>query len=282
MKSTTSEYTLTVYVYPSPYGIDWSSPKNLTRTAIRNQFNRIGRSIGHIHIEIKSPQKQILTGMIQKSKIEERKLLFLDQIGFGILLHSFKGALETTEDILKELERRKTKIGKLSFIRFLISKNTFDRLEQYLNEYKNTDLHYGLPNRPRYLEGAGCTAYATSFLEVGGILLDELKTHWANQVRIPVSLLGGRYHPENKKCPLWKLALLSNSVKWAGIGEKQETVHFWDPDRMHSWIIEKWNSIQSSSEFVATEFVVTQDGLAKGLVFDATQYPTPVEPIWKK
>ncbi len=280
MKPNLNEYSLTLYFYPSPYGIDWSSPKSLTKTAILNQFNRIGRSIGHVHIELKSPEHHIITGMTQKSKTEERKLLFIDQIGYGILLHSFQGAIEETHNIIPEIERRK-KIGKFSFLKFEITKHHFERAYLYLEEYKKYEFfnQYGLANRPRFGEGAGCTAFAASFLEVTGLMLDEFKSHWTNTVKIPHHLAGGKFHKENKKVPLWKLLFHDEYSSWAEDHEPHHFIYFWDPDRMHQWCVHTWNH---ESKHNSGKYKLIQEGKAKGLILNASHHSIPDEPLWKK
>ena len=47
---------------------------------------------------------------------------------------------------------------------------------EYFHEYRDRGYaqNYGLPLRPRYGEGAGCSAFAVSFLDVAGLLASDL------------------------------------------------------------------------------------------------------------
>ncbi|MBI2604828.1 MAG: hypothetical protein HYW49_01985 [Deltaproteobacteria bacterium] len=298
-----SDFELTLYFYPSPYGIDWSSPRGLARSAVLNQFSRDGRSIGHVHIELKAPDGSgtsplhLVTGMIQRSHTEERALLFSEKVGLGILFHDFQGAIEQTESAAAEIKRHCRK-GTISFLKFLIGARTHARALSYLREFieRGDCAHYGLPNRPLHGEGGGCTAFSTSFLEITGLMEEEFLRDWTQRIRVPRSLLGGTYAdpeffgehsprtPKEKNLAraagvsLARLLLPFGTSRWAGENEAHREVFFWDPDRMHGWVQRVWHEESTSP---TGRFRLETREKARGLVADRRGLHAPEGPLWK-
>lgn len=175
---------LTLFFIPSPTKLKWESPKVLTESVLKNEiinflFSKT-HSIGHANIEVKCKVQgktvSFLTGMTGAENREVMDVLLKKKIGMGILLHTFKGHLDELPLIQKDFKQR-FKNGKISYIRFLISEETCTRLNEYYVEYQRLGLQnsYGLSNRPLYKEGAGCSAFAASFVEVAGLFLPELE-----------------------------------------------------------------------------------------------------------
>ncbi len=297
------DFELTLYFYPSPYGIDWSSPRSLTLSTVLNQLNREGRSIGHVHIELKAPAVNessplhLVTGMTQRSRAEERALLFLKNVGLGVLFHDFQGAIEQTEKAAAEIERRCRK-GTISFLKFLISADTHSRALQYVHEFTESGdcAHYGLPNRPLHGEGGGCTAFSASFLEITGLMEEEFLRNWTQRIRVPHTLLGGPYidpdffgeqSPRTPKEKNWmsatgvslaRLLLPFGNSRWASENEPHREVFFWDPDRMHDWVQRIW---REESATPTGRFQLETRDKARGIVADRRGLPAPIGPLWK-
>ena len=158
-------FYLSLYIIASPFGIDWSSPRSLLISNLRNQIFGKSRKLGHINIRLSGPDREdILTGMVS-THLDSKTQLLKNGIGFGIFWHTFPGQLESAMPLKAELpsyiyERR------LSQIRIKISETQHRKLVQYLEEYKKSgaDKKYGLYHNPLKKEGAGCTAFAMSFL----------------------------------------------------------------------------------------------------------------------
>ncbi len=298
-----SDFELTLYFYPSPYGINWSNPRRLTRSTVLNQFSLDGHSIGHVHIELTAPAGNgtsptcLVTGMIQRSRSEERALLFLRNIGLGILFHDFQGAIEETEKAAAEIERRCRK-GTASFLKFLISARAHARALTYVREFteRGDCAHYGLPNRPLHGEGGGCTAFGASFLEIAGLMEEEFLRDWTQRIRVPQALLGGAYAdpeffgehsprtPKDKNfaraagVSLVRLLLPFGDSRWARENEPHREVFFWDPDRMHGWVQRVW---REESERPTGRFQIETRAKAHGLVADRRGLHAPEGPLWK-
>ncbi len=267
-----AQNTLTLYLYPSYYGLSWSSPAALTRSTVLNTipdiFTKNGISIGHLSVEVNcqaeggEPARRMASAMTK------------EKIGLGLLFHDFKGALEAPERIDKRLGKR-ARHGHVAFLTYKINPGTCHRLLRYYDEYraKGYDQHYGLPNRPRYGEGAGCSAYGASYLELGGLLTEEQRGAWMKTLDVPLKYVGG---PETgRKERLVKLLFPLRRTRWAQGEETSKTVAFYDPDSMYGWIMGKVRAHDAASDYQLKTL-----GRSYGIVFDATGVPTPDGPLW--
>jgi len=292
--------SVTLYAMPSPAGIDWRNPHELAKSVLWNHLTfvpfTLSHRIGHANVEIlcesnrQVAKRHILTGMTNSAGTgpSDLKLLVLNGVGLGILLHNFAGTLQSESEIQQDLTERFQAQGAVSFIRFEISSATCAHLTHYFDEYRERgfDQHYGLPNRPRYGEGAGCSAFAMSFLELVGILdhpsFQAFKRSWSKTIRIPDRLVAKSY-TQSSHSPewlgLWRLLLpFREALSWAI--EQEETareVFFWDPDAIYHWIEAQWNSADENSSGV---FRREHKHAAIGLTADVTHIRVPQGPVW--
>lgn len=268
---TTQTYAneLSLYFIPSPKGMDWSSPSQIAKTALMNKLAFKSHFMGHVWVELKCGNEHDLTGMIGQN-FDYLSQLLLNNRGLGILYHSFDGRLEDKADIEKE-KAGYLQNGGLNFITFKINEAQCKRASDYLTQYRknNVGRHYGLANRPRYGEGAGCTAFGTSFPDVLNILDQDMKESWSQSVNIPLELAGPPLRDEGVS--LFKV--MFNSGAWATDKEPHQRLTFWDPDRMYNWVKEKISKKQTGYEIVKNQNI-------EGVVFDKTHVPVPEEPIW--
>lgn len=232
------------------------------------------RSIGHVSVELRvNGELRFLTGMSQVGKNKQSaELLFAKSRGLGVLFHDFKGRLETSEELLPELEKR-FRSGKLSFITFQLNAITASRVERYLREYRENGghEHYGLPNRPLYGEGAGCSAFGASFLEVAGVLDPLYREKWTRLIRVPRAFVGDS--KAGRKVSILKVL---QCRAWATESEPHESVFFWDPDLMHQWVIATWDACRTSNDSNRAS-----KKNARGLLLNRTEVVAPEEPIWR-
>ncbi|OGR10122.1 MAG: hypothetical protein A2341_05935 [Deltaproteobacteria bacterium RIFOXYB12_FULL_58_9] len=280
------DHKLTFFFFPSPHGIDWSSPKNLTLTTIKNQLG-IGKHrhpIGHVNIGLTSTNDSatetthFLTGMVAQSAAVQRKQV-LGGYGLGVLFSSVPGRLESIDEVNEQLPARYAS-GKLSFLTFRVSPSTAARLAVYVDAYRNfgLDHSYGLQNRPLHGEGAGCSAFAASFLEVAGLQFQELRDNWTLTRTAPLKLLGG---PDaGEKVPLWRV-LGPAGATWATAGEPGEEFTCWDPDAMHAWLTNQWNRTQRGEPpCLELPLSLSHRGRALGIIVNARDVHTPSGPIF--
>lgn len=264
-----SKQELTLYFIPSPQGIDWSSPTNLAFSTLKNVLSFKPRFMGHVFVELKCQDQHELTGMAAQN-LDYLNQLLIQEKGLGILYHGFEGRLEDKNTSQKELQEF-LKNGKASFTRFELSPSQCQRAMNYLDEYRknNVQRYYGLAHRPRYGEGAGCSAFGVSFLEVLNILDQEMKESWSESINIPLKFAGSPL-TDNR---ISFLNLLLNAHSWAKEGESSQRLTFWSPDKMHEWVLKKVKLKQASYQVLKIEN-------ASGVLFNKSHFPAPEGPIW--
>jgi hypothetical protein len=228
-----------LHLLRSPLGIDWSTPWKLTNSVLLNQVAPVGDkrrySISHVFIELKcdSLGVHLLRGMTSATDTEERELLFKKGYGLGIMFHTYQGKLEKNASILKDLAPYKGSKRRAE-LAIKISSSTCQRLVEYAREYEELgygQMYSGLQADPLKREGAGCSAFAVSFLRVGG-LMDKFTNEWKKIIDVPKSLIGGPI--TGGKVHLGTL-LTRPFARW---NSKVSHVHLeaWDPEAMHSWV----------------------------------------------
>ncbi len=267
-----SSQELTLYFLPSPVGLDWSSPKGLVWSALKNRLKDSNRFIGHVFVEYKCQQGSELTAMTAKTFDYFQQIVFEGR-GLGVLYHSFEGRLETKEELAPELKKLLDE-GKVSFARFTLNEGHCERLTTYLREYRGhrVERHYGLVHRPLYGEGSGCSAFGASFLEVAGLLDQDLVEGWSNYIRVPLDLAGPPL--TDQTVSIYRLLFSANS--WGIEGAPHRVLTFWDPDRMDKWVKEK---LTRPLPLGMRPLVI---GKSKGVVLDRKLRPAPTHVIWRK
>lgn len=260
---------LTLHFIPSPHGMDWTTPATLAKSALINRISFKPRFIGHVFVELTCGERHELTGMVGKH-FDYLNQLLVEQKGLGILYHSFQGKMETKEEILPELTKFQDE-GYSNFVTFKISKNQCERALSYLEDYRknNYGKFYGLANRPRYGEGAGCSAFGASFVDVLGIMDEDIQKSWSETVRIPLQFAG----PPLQEKGVNLLKIMFNATSWAKEGEAYQELTFWDPDRMFNWVKNKVETKDASYQII-------KNREAMGVVIDRSSIPLPSEPVF--
>jgi hypothetical protein len=278
-----SNATLTLYFTPSPLGLDWSTPSKLARDIVKNyavksRFGHTKRFMGHVNVELKykddNENVDILTGMTA-ANLNALPLLLKDKIGLGIIFHSFPGRLESNEEIIPELAQYAEHGNKkMNFCRYRINLEMAKRVKQYIDIYKehNMGRYYGLYNSALHGEGAGCSGFGASFLDVMGIINDEHRTHWANCVHVPHSI-AGKPITKNK---VNFLSLLFKDFEWSDKEDHHE-IFFWDPDLMYQ---DTQRRLQKGS--IPTNASIVMFDKTQGLEYDITDINPPTDPIFKR
>lgn len=241
-------HELTIYVIPSPVEFDWSSPSSLLQTYLKSFAKSLLTSqnyaLGHMFVVITSPglEEPLYTGMRSASRSEQQQKVLRDKIGLGILGAGLQGRLESREE-LEAVIRQYTMGKNLAAITYRISDQAFHRIMQFLDYFDTPDENNHLPSRhyggtfwPLYeYEGAGCTAFGVSMLELAGLEGPELK-NWRVEVNIPMDLVGGDLHPGNKV----SLRDILKTKNWHdGSGEPNiDFIPFmiYDPTLVYNWI----------------------------------------------
>lgn len=272
-------HELTVYSIPSPWGMDWSSPRALAVAGMKNKvsFKHVGHkhAIGHVFIQLKDPtlDGEVLTGMTTVSQEEEIALAVKHGYGLGALTASMHGKFDSSEKLRVDMEAR-FKSGLISFMRFKLSPENGARLATFFKQYqaRGADQHYGGADRPRYAEGGGCSAFGVSFIDVAGLLEPEYHEHWKVLLRIPRRLFGGPW--TGLEVPLRRIFFYG---RWANEDEPHAKLTMWDPSLIHDWITQKW---EDERESPTGKWTPELRGRARGLLVDARERPAPQEPIF--
>ena len=283
--------SLTLQIIPPKPKLSWKNPRKLLISTLKATAFAKGHSIGHVTVHVKCDALfeheepiNFMAGMTQADSKEQSRVLLKDKKGMGVIFHWFKGYHETTEDIKKDIPRYLEQRNRFATIRFKINHTSCLKLHRYWKEYeeKGVGANYGLENRPRYGEGAGCTAYATSYVELAGLLNPTLKSAWSRFHRVPMDLIG---NPE-KKVSLLKVLIHQKSSRWAKENEVHKKIFFYDTQPMWSWMEKLWDSKDQLPEgyFVDEEM---QNKYSRGkkkkimaLLIDGRSVPTPLNPIW--
>jgi len=274
---------LTLYVIPSYAPIDWSSPSNLYKSALKSYseafFQKKNYPIGHLFLELKTPfcDSVILTSITSVSGKEQRDLVLKDKVGLTILGTPVSGRMESSSE-LKEKIRRFSAKKKLAFIQFAINDQAAKRVLEYIRRFttKNSEgrspsERYGGAFWPLFEnEGAGCSSFGISALETTGFNID--RAEWYADLMIPMNLLGG---PGNggKKVHASDIRRTKSWYNGTGIvNEDFVPLRTYDPSMIFHWIVKQIKSPDKSSEgFSPVEKLRTSSSktVIPGLFYDA-------------
>jgi hypothetical protein len=266
------EDSLTIFMIHSPCGINWKGPKKLFWSTAINHLMSKTRRLGHAMVRVRCSDYngnpiEVWSGVTDTGQANI-KLLIKDKLGLGTLFDGMPGKMESGELLQVEAEER-IQSKTINYIQYKIAKSTSQRLIRYQKEFvENSGFHtYGLPCRPRYLEGAGCSAYAVSYLELAGILSDEHFKDWSYTVNVPEKYIGGK--TTGRKVSFFSLLLMPFWTKWGREDQAHKKVFFWDPDTMY----------RHTEKLLSSKDSVTEDG--RGICYDFSNIATPDYSIWK-
>jgi len=243
----TKSNDITIYVITSCGPIDWSNPSKLFKSlnicyinaALRKNYYIIGHTIARINSPLLS--KPLFVAMSGVSNTEKLKLVFIKKLGLGALGATIQGHIESEESIKKGIKLY-TKRGNIAFIKFLIPEKSIQRVLKFVEYYQNRELKKFIPADmyngalyPRYEnEGAGCSAFGISLLDVANILPAESKD-WSVKLKLPMTLIGGEFN--NNPWSMCKTKSWFNGEGIEGIEFINHTMY--DPSIIYNWIINK-------------------------------------------
>lgn len=264
--STNTQNQLIIYSVNPPTPIDWSTPGKAFKSIFRNSFinegydveyedslgNMVKRKqsikthfIGHMFMELKcAGYPSILTGMSSPG-YEEIKGLMIDGKSFTQIISTTKGHFNTSAELQKEIDIRKEKVGNLQYMGVNLKSNSCEELLKYLTEYRACGVNQrygGLSANPHRGEGAGCSAFALSFLQrlkVMPMIDDLTDNNFGNEFKrtiiIPKNML--KIQGKDPEVGAWGL-LRGVEAKWAPNKEEGTEVTFFDPELFSKWVKE--------------------------------------------
>jgi len=284
--SVAAQNELTIYVIPSKVKYDWSSPSSLYKSYFsnykKNMFKKDRYIMGHAFVELSTPlapSGRILTGMRSVSREEQKNMVVKEHYGLSILGADMQGRLQTSTELDYEVDKYSRK-GQLAFMSFIISDGAAERMVQFYQSYQagfdsngSCGARYGGAFWPRYKgEGAGCSAFAVSFLDLAGLLKDEFD-EWLVRINIPKDLIGGPYNNNNevrlkdiKKYESWAESTDSAYVNY-------EPFEIFDPTLMYDWIQLEWEADSLNN----ISLIPLQLNKARGILIDSRDQPLPDE-----
>ena len=294
---------LRLNAYKSPIPINWKNPKKLSRiTAINTLIagkQEFGHTLGHVSISVMCEKQGIEfhTGMERTDLTESKDLVFNKGSGLGTLVHNFKGNIENDEKVTSSVNYSVDKKNgrDLNFIEFLISDKACLRAYEYYKAFKEskTWLNYGMTNDPRSCEGAGCTAYGKSYLEIVGFNDESILKPWRGQVELPRNIIGPHStklykqdHSEGAdlidtgvKVNIIKLVNpLGKRVRWHHERDREKAVSimYYSPDYMHKWVKQEFRKDNYTKRYFK------KGSRSKVITIDITNIETPTEPFFKR
>jgi hypothetical protein len=263
----TFENELTLFAIPAPKltGLSWKNPGGLARRTLISNALSLSRSLGHAAVRVQCAASGTKpAGHFQSSMIDTddtfRKMVLNEKAGLGVLLRTVPGSLEPEADLQKTLDERYGN-GRMTFIRFAVSSEVCQGLLGYAHEYERLGIgkEYGFV-RPLYKEGAGCSAFSMAFLELANLDEARFRDAWGFDVRVPMSLIGGRDNPSNK---VSVFELFFSTRGWAKENEPHRRLVGWDPTKMYASI-----STMAKTSLKNGAMKVEKRGRALGLVLD--------------
>jgi hypothetical protein len=274
----------TLHFIPSPKGVNWSKPQSLAFSVLKNQIAHVSggdrHEIGHVYEELRCGDQHHYLGVTSVGNSEERELMFKQGYGLGILFHTFRGQFDDEAEEAADIAALQA-VGRSNFVRFLISDAACARMSEYLKEYQFN--HYeesyeGLNARPLNGNGSGCSAFATSFLEVSGLQIPEFEDQWMSHYVVPWKFIGGPL--TGRKVSILKL-IFAFSAHWETDPAKGYPTQFWDPEKMFWWTKQLYADIETgTTRTFPWDMKTTISGQSQGVEFDARNVVTPTGPIF--
>jgi hypothetical protein len=269
---------LTIYVIPPHVAMDWRSPRLLLASyldnlAAKNKYHKYRHPLGHVLVELRDTNFHTIVGVTARSRVDLTFKVIVKGYGLGIFFSKLPGRMQDEAENKKEILKRSAN-GDIAFIKFKLNRMAFERLKQYLEEYRSSGYGniYNGDNTPREGTGSGCSAFGISFIELAGLLPEEVLIKWMVHKTVPEKLIGG---PEGnyRWVGLYKVAARKT---WADSSKhKYRSITYFEPGLMHAWILSMWNNSNNSSGFTP-ELMAS----AKGISIDCSKYNVPTDPIW--
>lgn len=281
-----------LYAFPPAADLNWNSPLSLAWGAgVKGRFSfqhgKAKHTIGHCFMElIGADGTRELTGMTTAPDApSDSDYITKKGFGLGVLFAPLQGALDASQKLDGELKKR-YETGKVAFFRFRISQAQYARMKQYLTEYRarGYDKIYNGLNEPRKGLGAGCSAFAVSFLDITNLIDPVMEQQWIRRVNIPLSLIGGPLTGNTVS-----LAKLTVSAHWAKPGEPSRELVLYDPQLIFEWLAKeadkarfaKLHGAKPETTLLGKPCRFVRRGNAVGLYLDVSDCSVPADALWK-
>ncbi len=281
-----------LYSFPPAAELNWKTPYTLAWGAgvkgrLTFQHGKAKHTIGHCFMElIGTDGTRDITGMTTAPDAPpDVDFITKKGYGLGLLFAPMQGAFDPSQKLDAELKGR-YETGRVAFFRFRISQAQYARMKKYLTEYKarGYDKIYNGLNEPRKGLGAGCSAFAMSFLDITNLIDPVMNQQWIRRVNIPLDLIGG---PLTGKTV--SLGKFTTSARWAKPGEPARELALYDPQMIFEWLGKeaekaRFNKLHGSNPettLLGKPCRFVRRGNAVGLYLDVSDRPVPTDSLWR-
>jgi hypothetical protein len=256
-------HAVTLYIMPTMYPLDWSSPSALYKTMKECYLKTIGLPdnylLGHLAVRLESSllDKPILMAQTSGTVQEKTDLILKQKVGFGIMGAALTGRIETEKELNHKLNVY-AKRQKLAFLKYRISEKAMYRILTFIDKYKQKinaknaacDF-YGGAFWPRYQnEGGGCTTFGFALLDLVNALTPETEK-WRMELKIPTEIIGGEFN-NGKKIKNTTIKRTKSWFEKAGtLNEDYVKYLVYEPSIMFDWILE--NRTKNIDGYIASD-----------------------------
>lgn len=265
--------TIALLFYPAPSPIDWSSPGTMARAAIHNSLRDDPHAISHVDVYLRCEGEPVVaTGMSRKVNWKFYASVLLGAKGIGMMTETYPGQEIKTDEIVSGAAARLGN-GRVRALSFKVSGGTCRRALAYWREYSKRGYHNtysGFTSSPYKGEGAGCAAYAMSFLQIAGLWDPEFEREWSRHIRLPTRLLSGF-----SKVTFWGY-LMGRNEAWASEQEEALPLVIYDPELMYRWVEKVSNNPAAWDK--SARALKTQSALE--IFVDRSRIQEPAQEFW--
>ncbi len=240
---------------------NWSTPRKLLKSQIANAItiapqklfapgwhkSSTGHGMIHFKCESSTGPLEEWTGFSGDGDGKGTRLVFKEKAGLGVLLYEFPDGHVQSPDFVQNYitESSKVQRHKPRFMKMPISREQCDLMACHLKAFRAVKAPtYGFTPDPLKYEGAGCTSYATSFLQVAGLYEPEFDRWWRKLV-ISSRLVGKRSLQKEHgaidsdqpgKVGWLKVLALFKKSKWRAEGTSNYELNILDPQLMVDFV----------------------------------------------
>ncbi|MEK2645388.1 hypothetical protein [Bdellovibrio sp. BCCA] len=240
--SLVSANELELIFYRAPKPLNWQTPGSLVRSAYQNMKARVNghpypHPISHVNVRLQcGNEPSIYRGM---TSVRSNLSYVWDFAFKGVALDAFmmnvKGRSYTEEEVLSWLGTLKRQ-GYVRSLKLILNSDQCARVQRYIHLYEELHLdevYGGLRSLPHYGQGAGCSAYAVSFLQILDFFPPSLDQAWKRKLKVPLELLSS----QTRSAHIGFFGYLRGKDRpWASEKEAYTNLEFWDPDLMYAWV----------------------------------------------
>lgn len=304
---------ITLFFYHPPLNYDWSSPTAAAQSGLHSYLtmelykfwpnetpacpsgNNCGNTksgywpathqLGHTNLHLQCEGFSDFWGGLTSAPGESDLKEVMGGGGTEVVWIEHKGRLFTEEEIRNESPQFYHN-GRMNMLTIKVSPQTCQRMMNYITEFKqktnNHPIFGGLATRARFGRGAGCTEFAVSFLDVGGLLDADMEMSWSRDIFVPYSLVRTVNHPT--AVTVKDMGLLGKKTSWADPQDPTAIhLHFYDPELANEWL-HKVARGQVHPEGLAEVYTEPSSGpnptTVTHVILDKRDAPTPTDPLW--